>query len=293
MPASITLACQTFRCDIAPHLGGCITGLWLGELAVLRGSASAVPASARQAGSYALVPFSNRVGYARLRWGGLSHALKSTAGDEPHAIHGVGWQRPWRVCESSAQSARLSYAHQPDAAWPFAFDAVQTFRLSAKALTLGLRIENRSALAAPVGLGWHPYFVKRQHSHIAFAASGRWEMGADQLPTHRIASHGLDAGCASLTLDHCYDGWPGVVHLRDEQLHTRISSSLNRLVVFTSRARGFVAIEPVSHVNNAFNLMAREGASAEALGVHVLQPGQSLSAEMCMEVARAGSIQRV
>jgi aldose 1-epimerase len=78
-----------------------------------------------------------------------------------------------------------------------------------------------------------------------------------------------------------------VAQLRDVQLHTRITSSLNRLVVFTEATRDYVAIEPVSHVNNAINLMALSGATAEELGVHVLQPGDSMSAEMSIQVERA------
>jgi aldose 1-epimerase len=87
-------------------------------------------------------------------------------------------------------------------------------------------------------------------------------------------------------VDHCFEGWPGVVHLRDEQLHTRINSNLNRLVVYTNETRNFVAIEPVSHVNNALNLMATSGTSAEALGVRVLQAGESMSAQMSIHVER-------
>ena len=72
--------------------------------------------------------------------------------------------------------------------------------------------------------------------------------------------------------------------MRDEALHTRISSKLGRLVVFTNPSKDFVAIEPVSHVNNAVNLLALNVASAAELGVHVLQPGESLSCEMTIQV---------
>jgi aldose 1-epimerase len=41
-----------------------------------------------------------------------------------------------------------------------------------------------------------------------------------------------------------------------------------------------VAIEPVSHVNNAVQLVQAAGASADALGLTVLQPGASMSAHM-------------
>lgn len=287
MTTALELSCDTFRCEIAPALGGCIAGLWLGDTPVLRSSPAHALTTARQSGSYPLVPFSNRVGHATLKWNGTSHPLVQNNVGEPHSIHGVGWARPWTVLEASAEFALLSYEHKPDESWPFAFDTSQAFRLTANELALTLSITNQSAVAAPVGLGWHPYFVKRSRSRIAFEASGRWEMSAEKLPTHRLPAHGLDADCATLDVDHCFDGWPGVVHLRDEVLHTRLTSSLNRLVVYTHPSRDFVAIEPVSHVNNAINLMTSSGTPAEALGVRVLQPGESMSAEMRIHVERA------
>ena len=89
-----------------------------------------------------------------------------------------------------------------------------------------------------------------------------------------------------LDVDHCFDGWSGGVLLRDELLQIRVSSNLHRLVVFTNETREFVAIEPVSHVNNAVNLVAA-GADAQALGLVVLQPGESMSAQMTIEVEQA------
>lgn len=286
MTSAIKLSCDTLRCEIAPGLGGAIAGLWLDDIPVLRSTPAKALTTARQAGSYPLVPFSNRVGHATLIWAGTSHPLVQATGDAPHVIHGVGWQRPWAVLDADPQFALLSYEHKPDAAWPFAFDTSQAFKLSANKLELTLGITNQSAVPAPVGLGWHPYFIKRERSRISFEATGRWEMSAGKLPTHRVPAHGLDADCAFLDVDHCFDGWPGVVHLRDELLYTRITSSLNRLVVFTNDTRDFVAIEPVSHVNNAFNLMTLSGASADELGVRVLQPGESMSAEMSIHVER-------
>jgi len=281
MTASIDLACEGLRCQIAPALGGCIAGLWLGGVPVLRSTPAAQLTTARQAGSYPLVPFSNRIAHATLQWQGTSHPLVRNNGDEPHAIHGVGWQRPWVVLDSDERFAMLSYEHRPDASWPFAFDASQTFRIAPGSLELTLSVTNQSAHPAPLGIGWHPYFVKRPGSHVCFQATGRWEMGADKLPTHRAACTGLDAECATLDVDHCFDGWHGSVLLRDALLQVRISSALTRLVVFTNSSRDFVAIEPVSHVNNALNLAGLQG---QDLGIQVLAPGESLSASMTIDV---------
>jgi aldose 1-epimerase len=238
-----------------------------------------------------LVPYSNRQAFGRMHWSGADYALATNFAPEPHAIHGVGWERAWAVTQSDAQSATLHYQHTPDASWPFAFDSTQHFRLDSDAqngdaLELTLRITNTAPVAAPVGLGWHPYFAKHPGAQVAFAAQGRWEMNADKLPTHRLPHAGLQADCATLTVDHCFDGWSGSVHLQDELLDTRISSDLAQLVVFTTPARDNIAIEPVSHTNNALNLLAQGAASAEALGVRVLQPRETFSARMRIAVAR-------
>ena len=284
MTAPISLALGNMRCDIVPELGAAIAGLWLDDVPVLRSRPGPALTTVREAGSYPLVPFSNRVGHATLQWNGTSHPLVRNYSPEPHAIHGVGWQRPWAVLESDAQFALLSFEHGSDANWPFAFDSSQAFRLGDGALEVTLSVTNQSALPAPFGLGWHPYFVKRARSRIAFEATGRWDMGDDKLPTHRIASRGLDGDCAALDVDHCFDGWSGVVQLRDELLHTRLSSNLRRLVVFTNASRDFVAIGPVSHVNNAVNMADAARAPAHALGVEILQPGESMTAQMRIEV---------
>jgi aldose 1-epimerase len=284
MPRMIELRAGELLCRIEPGLGGCIAGLWLGGLPVLR-EAAAPLTTARQAASYPLVPFSNRVGHARLQWEGTLYPLVRNNGDEPHAIHGVGWQRPWQVLDSGADFALLSYEHRADESWPFAFDSSQGFRVSPGSLELTLSITNQSGRPAPAGLGWHPFFVKRPRSHVRFRASGRWEMGGDKLPTGRAGSSGLDADCATLDVDHCFDGWDGAVTLRDEVFDIRISSNLSRLVVFTTPQREHIAIEPVSHVNNALALAA-QGMDAAQLGLATLAAGESLSAQMTIEVER-------
>lgn len=280
------LRAGALRCEIEPRLGGCIAGLWLDGVPVLRSTPAGQLATARQSGSYPLVPFSNRIAQAKLSWQGTQHPLVRNNGDEPHAIHGVGWQRAWTMLEADERFAMLAYEHHSDRAWPFAFDCSQTLRLHDDHLELTLAMTNQSQQPAPAGLGWHPYFVKRAGSHIAFEATGRWEMGPDKLPTVRKPAQGLDADCAALDVDHCYDGWSGEAQLRDALLQVRVVSDLTRLVVFTNSTRDFVAIEPVSHVNNAVNLHAA-GSLADELGLRILQPGESMLAQMAIWVEKA------
>jgi aldose 1-epimerase len=283
----VRLQAGPLLCDIEPELGGCIVGLWRdGGTPVLRVPPSPLT-SARQSACYPLVPFSNRVGHAALQWKGTLYPLVRNNGDEPHAIHGVGWQRPWQLLDSDTGFALLSYEHRADSAWPFAFDSSQSFRLAPDSLALTLSVTNQSQEPAPAGLGWHPFFIKRSGAHLFFRATGRWEMGEDKLPTRRVPTPGIDADCAALDVDHCFDGWDGEAVLSDGTFEIRLASNLSRLVVFTTPARDVIAIEPVSHVNNAPALVA-QGADPAQLGLATLGPGESLTAEMTITVRQVG-----
>ncbi|MBV8620174.1 MAG: aldose 1-epimerase [Curvibacter sp.] len=272
------------RCEVRPDLGACLAGLWWRELPVLRLPPTAGLDNARHSGSYPLVPFSNRVGHALLHWQGTGHPLVQNNAPEPHAIHGVGWQRPWTVLEHRPDQLMLAFEHAADAAWPFAFDASQIIGLQGDTLVLQLSMTNQAPVAVPAGLGWHPWFIKRPGSHIAFEAGARWEMGPDKLPTHRTPSTGLHADCAGLDVDHCFEGWDGDLLLRDPVLSVRVRSRTPYLVVCTQPGRDAIAIEPVSHANNAVNLQHALGLDPRQLGMRTLAPGESMSLAMSIEI---------
>jgi len=277
---TVTLEAGAMRCELRPDLGGCIAGLWFDGVAVLRSARGGdALASARQSANFPLVPFSNRIANAQLHWQGSVHALSPNFAPEPHAMHGIGWQRPWALRAGGSAFASLAFSHRADASWPFAFECVQEFLLSQHGLQVVMTITNRHPRPAPAGLGWHPYFMKRPGSHLAFAARGRWETDTQSLPARRSACEHVDVDGLALDINHCFDGWSGAAVLRDDVLVTRIASSLDRLVVSTNPGKDFIAIEPVSHVSNA---LGREDAVAR--GIVELEAGASYTARMNLEV---------
>ncbi len=276
----IAIESNDLRVSVRPDIGGCIEGCWFKGQAVLRSSAPGSLVQVRNSASYPLVPYSNRVAKAQLQWAGTSHPLVRNFGDEAHAIHGVGWQRPWQVLQADADFVMLSLEHSQDRDWPFAFDASQTFRVKNNALEITMTITNQSPGDAPVGLGWHPYFMKHAGTQLQFDATGLWQMGGDKLPTTHTVSNGLHQVCDTLDIDNCFDGWRGVATLRNAQWTARLESNLERLVVFTTPDKDFIAIEPVSHVNNAMN----SAGDPKELGVVVLGAGQSYQVSMTIAV---------
>lgn len=281
----IAIQSADLRLHLRPDLGGCIEGLWWKAQAVMRSTPAGSLSNVRLSACYPLIPFSNRVAHAQLVWNGTSHPLVKNFAGEEHSIHGIGWQRAWQVLDTTDDFCMLSLEHAADKTWPFAFDASQTYRLHGDALEMTMSITNQSPSTAPVGLGWHPYFVKRTHSHLSFDATGVWQMGSDKLPTDLHASSGLNQDCASLIVDNCFEGWAGHASLRDELMQVHIESDMRRLVVFTNEEKDFVAIEPVSHANNAMN--AGNPKESAARGVVTLEPGQSWQVSMRIAVGPA------
>lgn len=275
-----TLRYHDWQCELVPAMGACLTGLWKANLPVLRATPPHLLGSALDAASYPLVPYSNRMAQARLTWEGVQYPLQKNFLPEDHAIHGAGWMQAWTVVAADAQAITLSLQHKANAIWPFDFASEQIIRLDEAGLRLFMSVRNESALPMPAGLGWHPYFVKRAAAHLRFDATGRWEMDADQLPTHLASHRGLDQALTKLRVDHCFEGWGGSLVLSDNQMTVKLTSGFQRLVVFTKPDLDCIAIEPVSHANNAFNRAAKAGPQADAMGVCVLLPGASVSGEM-------------
>src|SRR5688572_24059061 len=279
-PDAVELRQGALRLALRPDLGGAVAGLWLDDLPVLRSVEPATLTSARESASYALVPYSNRIGERQFQWRGRRYTTADNVPGEPHSLHGVGWSSAWQVTQRSDARVTLALTHPSDAHWSFAFHAEQTFELSATSLRITLVVANIDAREMPLGMGWHPFFPRRAHSRVHLELTHRWEADADKLPTHRVAQNALDADVSVLDLDNCFDGWSGPARIRDEKLSLRLTSSLTHAVVYTPPGRDFFCVEPVSHVNNAIR-----SDDPIVRGLIALPSGQSAQAWMQLDVA--------
>ncbi len=282
--SALELRVGDMRLALRPDLGGSIAGLWLRGQPVLRSVEPDQLSGPRLSGCFPLVPYSNRLGYRRFRWQGRAYTTAANFGDDyPHSLHGCGWTEPWRVVSHDAQRAELMLTHRSDAHWPFTFDVSQRFELSENALAVSMTFTNIDARSQPVGLGWHPYFPKRERSRIRVECSGRWEADATtHLPTRRVAQSGIDGELRHLDFDNCFEGWRGPARVRDELMSVSVTSSLPYLVVFTPPTRDHFCIEPVSHVNNAVHM-----ADPASHGLKALGAAETLEAWMKIEVSSA------
>jgi aldose 1-epimerase len=287
MEAVIELAAGAGRAVICPGIGGALVNYrWHGLDMMRRTPAEALAEKrVRLMACYPLVPYSNRIANAKLIAPDGTHSLRPNFAPEPHALHGVGWLRGWQVARTSASVAELSLVHAPDAGWPFAFRATQTYRLAADHLEITLELTNTDTRAMPAGLGFHPFFPIREGLHLQTRWQGMWEMGEDKLPA-RLVPPPPEADFSELRpvapwkVDNVFTGWQreALLDYGTWKLCLQASDTLPFAVCFAPHdGRNFVAIEPVSHVINAFALAAK---GTPDTGARVLAPSSTLLASV-------------
>jgi aldose 1-epimerase len=223
-----------------------------------------------------MVPYANRIAGARFEWEGQAFTLRSNFPPEPHALHGIGWQRGWEVQARDSASVTLGLEHDGDVDWPFAFAASQHIALSKAGLRVTIGVTNRDARNMPAGLGYHPYFLRDAATRMRLAAAREWPAGADGLPGAARDCPRFDGvqwvGAEGSDLDCDLEGWGGCATLvQGDRTTIQIQAPCPWLRLFTPPGQAFVAIEPVTHAANAINRGDPAG-----LGLVALAPGARL-----------------
>ena len=236
---------------------------------------------------FPLLPYSSRIKNGHFSFAGESHQLPLNFGDHPHSIHGVGWQSLWQVKEHSDNQAVLELSHD-GAGWPFPFYASQTFTLENSTLSHEIAITNQADIAAPAGLGMHPYFLRHGRAELRAAVDAVWLTDETCLPTERVPcpDHwNLSAGADvdGLLCDNQFESWNRHAQIlwpdKNMSLELTASEGIERLVVYAPKNEKFFCVEPVSHMTDAFNRAAN---CDENTGMRILAPGESWNVSMTL-----------
>ena len=305
MDSLIALASTRFTAGVSPSLGGSLVyfGLADGPPAdfVRPTTARALAErNVRQTSGYPLVPYSNRIGDGRFRFDEVAYTLDVNSALPFHPIHGLGWIRPWSVRNIksirtaqtvTASRVTLALTHlargASDKAWPWSFEATQNYDLDDERLRWSISVTNRDIRPMPAGIGMHPFFAKSPRMEVEFAAKSAWRNDARTLPSGRTPvppewNFTPARTIADLEVNNCFDGWSGNARIvwpdRGWELALAADKVLGHLVVYTSPQLDSIAIEPISHANNALNLADRYNDS----WMRVLAPGETLSGAITM-----------
>ena len=279
----LTIVAGAAKLTLAPDFGGAIVAWTRNDEPIFRAPLpGALEADTpRDLASYPLFPYSNRVAHRRFTFAGQTYNLPDLM--RGWAIHGAGWQLPWSAHEDGG-AVTLSLDYAPGPLWPFAFHAEQIFTLSENALDCDCIIENRHNAPAPAGFGQHPFFPRSPAMRMQFSADQVWHNAADMIPTHVTAvppewDHHT-AQPVGQYLDNCFSDWNGHARLeypdRGYAIDITADPIFANLVVYVPAGQDFMAIEPVSNINDGLNHMH----DGSAHGVFVLQPGETRRGHM-------------
>nr|WP_221269785.1 aldose 1-epimerase [Deinococcus budaensis] len=272
--------------EVLPALGASVLNLRAASgRPVLRAVDPAAVETSSQCASFTLLPYSNRIAGARFPFGGREVQLRPTTGGGL-AQHGDVRNRPWRVTRVSDTHLAGDFDSREfgDMNWPWAFTARVEYRLHGPHLDTTVSLTNADASTMPAGLGLHPYFA-RLHGGVdpalSFGAALTYDTDERSLPTggarpvHPEEDHRTPQPVGARPVDRVYTAWDGLARLDwgGRSLVLTADNVYSHLVVFAA-PDGSLALEPVSHATDAFNLAAR---GVGGVDLRTLEPGQTLA----------------
>jgi aldose 1-epimerase len=284
-----------WKLEVAPNVGASIKSLSAKQGSSLQNLMRVTPESALNGSSasafssFTLAPFSNRIRDAKFVFENLEYQLKATAKDGS-TQHGDVRNRPWRVTRG-ANSLECAFDSRDfaDFNFPFPIRMKVIYALKDSIFETHLELENVGNSRMPAGFGLHPYFVRKfigsNNVQLQFGAAGIYEtdssfiptMGMKPIPPNYDFSRSRFVG--DTPINHVFGGWNGtalleydMVESNTKTLKLEASEVFSHLCVYAS-PDGTLAVEPISHCTDGFNLLAR---GVEHTGVRVLEPGEIL-----------------
>ncbi|CUS36529.1 aldose 1-epimerase [Candidatus Nitrospira nitrificans] len=246
-----------------------------------------------------LIPFPGRIGDGRYSFDGRRFELECNDKEGPNAIHGFVRSLPWHVRDANAN--RVTFEIHLDAeayagrGYPFSLAVEVGYDLGASGLTCTFAVQNVGQQAAPVGIGFHPYFTVGtttiDEAEVRIPGAAYLEFNERLIPTGKVLSvtgtpwdyrRFRKIGCQRF--NHCYvqlerdAQGTATASLRDTVRNRIIDITMDHafssVVVYTGDAiadapRAALAVEPMTCASDAFN--------HPGWGLKRLVPGETFS----------------
>lgn len=250
--------------------------------------------------SYLLVPWCNRLKDARFQFNHTLYQLMPNFGDGT-AIHGTARSYPWRVETADRERISMSFLSSDHTGvnFPFRFSSRVEYRLEGADLVARLSVRNEDHRPMPAGIGHHPYFLRapgglENEVQIEIPCDEQFLLEKN-LPSGQPVPLTAELDFRTLRppgdklIDDVFtgrrDGQPVRLVYPDWGLTISMHADLifQHVVLYAPPGRHFIALEPVSNVNDGFNLYER---GISGTGVFVLEPGAEKSGTVRLRVEK-------
>jgi aldose 1-epimerase len=249
--------------------------------------------------SYNLAPYSNRIKNNKFVFEGREYKLQPNWADGIMTIHGdirnraLDMTRKEHALEFWYDSRTVS-----DSNYPFDYTFKTRYTLEDDVFVSHLEVRNIGNVPMPAGLGYHPYFMPSflgssaapvlhfQAGSVYLTDTTRIPDGASQAIAPELDFSSPKAA-TGFFIDNVYNDWAGVATFEwtgsGYALRIEGDPIYSHFVVFNGDPDGTVALEPVSHCTDGFNLLAQ---GVPNTGVKILAPGEVLAGAMRLKLER-------
>lgn len=282
---------------IAPTMGACMVDLKLAgrqdSIPVIDAYVDAV--ALRTCSGYRsakLLPFPNRITDGNYLFKGREYQLPINRVKEGHAIHGLVYDRPFKVSGirllESRATTTLEYVYEGDIdGYPFPYKTEIVYTLESNSLAAKSTVTNTGRTVMPLGDGWHPYFKLSGPADdwlLELPPRYKLELNTRNVPTgsqrvderfRKLDRIGTTAFDDAFALDGSEAEAVTKIHDRRIGYGLEITQECSSgqyqfLQVYIPKTRDSIAIEPMSCAPDAFN---------NGMGLIALEPGESYQAK--------------
>lgn len=240
----------TAQVEVVPERGGIITRWRVDDQEILYLDAArfADPQLSVRGGIPILFPICGNLPEDRYTYGGQTFQLPQ---------HGFARNLPWQVGDQTPNRLTVILNSTPAtlSQYPFEFQLALTYVLTDRTLDIHQRVTNRSAVAMPFSIGFHPYFLAPDKSSLSFdlPATRAWEKGAQQ-PTTFAGEFDFTQPEIDLAL-YPLSSRSATVCDRSRQLSLGLTydALFTTLVFWSVQGKDFYCLEPWSAPRNALN----------------------------------------
>lgn len=254
-----------------PDYGGSLNSFVCKGQEVLLGARNAKEFQDFTVNSYAgaqLFPFPNRVRNGVYQHNSEHFLLPINDYPYNNALHGLIYNKPFKIVKlnSAKGQIKIEYSYQKDyLGYPFELLLSNTYRLSGNTLSVNTVIENSGSDTAPVGHGWHPYFMTPEKADVyslEMGQQGYYVIDHDLVPTGELAD---TFGASDLKpigateLNHCFvleEKNTSKVKLTNSVKGREIEINIKGypyIQVYIPPNRNSIALEPCTCIPDAFN----------------------------------------
>lgn len=285
-PTIQTIHNDFYQLEVLPELGASILNLRSASgRPVMRAVKLEEVKTSSQRASFTLLPYSNRIRDAHFRFQGRDIQLVPNTKDGL-AQHGDVRNRPWQVRQVNPNHLVCTFDSRDfaDINWPWAFMARVEYLLHGPHFDTTVTLTNASEGEMPAGMGLHPYYARQQDgidplltfdAELAYDTDERVLPTAGPRPLAPAEDYRTPSRIGDRQVDRAYTAWEGIARLDwgDRALTITADNVYSHLIVYTA-PDGSLALEPVTHATDAFNLAAQ---GIGGVDMRTLEPGQSLA----------------